>query len=560
MNPRFHFIFVSLLGLALISGCIFDSQSKVAGKGGSSETTNGMVVGYVKKSDASPAQNVRVILRTRNFLKNGSTSLPKTSLSKGETVTDAQGKYVFEAVEPGDYLLEANDQGKLGVVQDFSTGDKDTIALGSLHLKPTGIVVGTVNESLPKRAKAKVQIYGLDRLALVDSVTGRFIFSDLPEGTFTLRVSLSDSTLAARDIAGVNSQSADTNDIGNHYITSFQDEDYQTWPYSLRIQLNTTSSGANIANDVHDFPLLIRLNKGNFDFSRATAKNIRFSDPAGKHLHYQIERWNAAAQLAEIWVKMETIHGNSHSDFLTLHYGNNAAQDWSNGRQVFATENGFSAVWHLGEEAADTTRKGFYQDATPSAQNGDDRIINTETNGLIGQGHGFNFGDYIKAQPSVSLRPKANLYLSAWFRGKTTDSLGSSIVSLGDSYGLRVEPNGSVKFFIYKDVEAWFKITPAGVNVLDSAWHYLVGTFDGKFLRVFVDGIEVGSIASNAKIPYTLGPDFYIGRHGTSKREFDLIGQLDEVQVHSVARNADWVKLSFQSQRFNSTLLEFPSP
>ncbi|MBN1306462.1 MAG: hypothetical protein JXA18_00995, partial [Chitinispirillaceae bacterium] len=71
-------------------------------------------------------------------------------------------------------------------------------------------------------------------------------------------------------------------------------EDYATWSYSQRILLNTTSTGAEVNGTIRRFPVLIRLNPGNFKFfsqTRAGGADIRFAKSDGTHLPYQIERW-----------------------------------------------------------------------------------------------------------------------------------------------------------------------------------------------------------------------------------------------------------------------------
>ena len=49
-------------------------------------------------------------------------------------------------------------------------------------------------------------------------------------------------------------------------LDSLQSEDLSAWTYSCPIYLNTTSSGANVSNDVYNFPVLLRLNPGNFPY------------------------------------------------------------------------------------------------------------------------------------------------------------------------------------------------------------------------------------------------------------------------------------------------------
>jgi hypothetical protein len=547
----FHGLTVCAL---LCAGCLFQPEERVSG-GGSSETTNGVVVGRVTNPDGSPAVGARVELNRRSYLKES--AVAKAVRLTAVTKTDEAGRFQIDSVDPGDYFLEANDSGRSGTLYEFSTGDRDTFVLESKTMRPTGTVTGTIAIDSGRLGDATVQIYGLDRLAHVDA-SGRFAFTDLPEGSYTFRAQLTGTAADPRIIPGVQSVSADTTDIGRLELASFEAEDYASWTHASRFVLNTTASGANVKGDVADFALLVRLNALNFDFTQSDGRDIRFEDGRGRRLRYQVERWDALNRQAEVWVKLDTVHGDSRQDLVTLYWGKPGAPDWSDGRQVFDTAAGYAGVWHLAEEAADTVSNGIYEDATPAAQNGDDRIAATGTDGIVGLGHHLDFGDRIRATPSASLRPAKFILVSGWFRGDTTDNGGSTVAGLGDSYGLRVDKGGNVRFFTSKGKgKGWHELNTKGVNVLDSAWHQLVGVHSGTALEVYIDGVLKGKMAAAVDIMYNLGPDFYIGRHGNGKVSYDLKGDLDEINVVDHPRGADYIKLTFESQRLNPTLVEF---
>jgi hypothetical protein len=46
-------------------------------------------------------------------------------------------------------------------------------------------------------------------------------------------------------------------------------DDYADWDYRANITLNTTTSGADVGGNVYDYPVLVRLNPSNFDFSQS---------------------------------------------------------------------------------------------------------------------------------------------------------------------------------------------------------------------------------------------------------------------------------------------------
>src|SRR5690606_13413644 len=115
---------------------------------------------------------------------------------------------------------------------------------------------------------------------------------------------------------------------------------------------NTTASGANVAGEVRNFPVLIRLGSAESTIlseAKAGGADIRFArgDIA---LPYEIESWSTTA--AAIWVKVDTIKGNNATQKITMYWGKNDANSESNGPAVFDSANGFVAVWHMGGAAA----------------------------------------------------------------------------------------------------------------------------------------------------------------------------------------------------------------
>ena len=171
-----------------------------------------------------------------------------------------------------------------------------------------------------------------------------------------------------------------------------QNDDYSTWGESIPININTTGGGAGVATDQLNFPLLIRItdaNKPHADFwgtgTQNAGQDIRFSKTSDitHHYYYEIDRWDNTNKLAEIWVRVDIIAGNSCSiNYLTMHWDNNSAADSSSASSVFETSNGFIGAYHLDEETAGTGTADLYEDAT-GVNDGDDYVSNTE----IGRAH-----------------------------------------------------------------------------------------------------------------------------------------------------------------------------
>src|SRR5688500_11710322 len=79
------------------------------------------------------------------------------------------------------------------------------------------------------------------------------------------------------------------------------------WKYSKTITLDTTATGANVAEDVENYPLAVLLDRTSFDFDQAqpSGADIRFFDRTGKPLPHAIELWDKPAGKAAVWVLVD---------------------------------------------------------------------------------------------------------------------------------------------------------------------------------------------------------------------------------------------------------------
>ena len=113
-------------------------------------------------------------------------------------------------------------------------------------------------------------------------------------------------------------------------------EDYSDWQHSAQVHINTSAIG--LSEDVQNYPLLIRLNSSNFDFSEAQSDgdDIRFSQSDGTTpLDYEKELWDNSAEAAEIWVKVPVVYKDNSEQSFIMYWGNPNASNASYGPNVF---------------------------------------------------------------------------------------------------------------------------------------------------------------------------------------------------------------------------------
>ena len=77
-------------------------------------------------------------------------------------------------------------------------------------------------------------------------------------------------------------------------------------------------------------------------------------------------------------------------------------------------------------------------------------------------------------------------------------------------------------------------------------WYHLVGTYDGATMRLYVNGVQEGSLASTLSMLNT-GYPFRIGAiGGTGQGEFS--GTIDEVAVYNTTLSATQVKQHYDAR------------
>jgi hypothetical protein len=542
-----------LLFAAILNGYHCSNLAVVAGNS-SSETTNG-IMATIYKGDGSPASGAVVRLRRADYASQPP-ALAKTVIFGADALTDAHGGFQINGIDKGTYSIEVNmlstGEGQGGAVFfSCSLNVHDTVNFGVDTLRPYAAVLGSIDTSGMSGKLIFVQMLGLERLVAVNSA-GRFMLSNLPAGQFSLQVIAvagSQHTILRTDpVVAISGDTANKILLG--------------WDFTKKLFLNTTASGANVAGNVVNFPVLVRLTGSNFTFSQANidGSDLRFTKANGQQLPFEVERWDAAGGYAEIWVRIDTIYGNDSAHFISLHWGNPNATGQSSSAAVFDTGKGFQGVWHLGEatgaSAPDATENHF--DGTSS---GTFPVTTSGAVGMCGQFDGTS--DYIEISGTASGKlnfPAQSAYtLSAWVYADILDSAYARIIEKNDfQYELQVDWTNNWSFAEY-EIAKHFEVTnyPAGTG----AWYYLAGVRSGGSQYLFVNGICVDSIVS---IVVNTGKrdttsNVTIGRSALNTIEPPCFfkGKIDEVRIENRALNADRIRLCFMNQKAQDALVVF---
>jgi hypothetical protein len=133
-------------------------------------------------------------------------------------------------------------------------------------------------------------------------------------------------------------------------------------------------------------------------------------------------------------------------------------------------------------------------------------------------------------------RPR-NVTLAGWANLGAADTGGAELISLGDYFAIRLnQTSTSTRAFFY-DGATWPSVT-VNQGYAGAGWHHFAAVFndDGNVCKLFVDGVEVASVATTVSIPYgALGTKTMIGAHGNGSATMDFNGRVDDLRVYNRA-------------------------
>jgi Concanavalin A-like lectin/glucanases superfamily len=110
---------------------------------------------------------------------------------------------------------------------------------------------------------------------------------------------------------------------------------------------------------------------------------------------------------------------------------------------------------------------------------------------------------------------------------------------LAGSYGLYTGAAGGMAFYVFDGSRYVVSATARPADVWDGAWHHVAGTFDGRELRLYVDGRLVGEqLDRPMRIDYaTTTSNMAFGRY-VGDCDLALRGDVDMVRIWSGSRSA----------------------
>lgn len=303
------------------------------------------------------------------------------------------------------------------------------------------------------------------------------------------------------------------------------------WTQRKAIAVDTTTNGVNLQTKVDRVPVLVRLHTGNFpQFLNVRDGGMDFRFIAADDqtpLKYHIEKFDPASQIALAWVAATNIDPQSTDNKFHLYFGNQAAVNGENGG---ATYDGDTAlVLHFNEAAG-------VKDSTAYATQVTGNVISDPAS-IIGNGAILSGTEPLQIADSEHLKFDVDkgFTVSLWTR---FDQLPDTQIFLFD----RVDPLFTRLSLTV--VDGFFKVTFGDADIVASQaltpmqWQQVAFSVNQGELTLFIDGQQV---ASAPVIPGELTGPISIG--GSVESTGLASVRLDELQISTIARSADYIAL-----------------
>ncbi len=292
-------------------------------------------------------------------------------------------------------------------------------------------------------------------------------------------------------------------------------------------------NGDNIDEDLVDFPVLVKLDSSNFNFSLANADgyDVRFTQADGVTLlKYERELHDSAGQTAYYWVKIPYIGRRTGASFY-IYFRTTDTADGADPTNVWDAN--YKAVYHMSDLTTSTVK-----DSTSNGLNGNKTAAN---------------------QPIESATAKIN---------KSQDFTPNEFINVGAT---GIVGSWTADIWVYQDANGWYyplnlaASIGIGLNTGVSNWFFYDGTnvrmgttapaaltwtkltvsFNSATnkIQLYRDGVAEGALQDVNDVD--IG-DLELGRRNDNLAY--LNGKMDEVRISSSLRSAAWVKASYYSE------------
>jgi prepilin-type N-terminal cleavage/methylation domain-containing protein len=210
--------------------------------------------------------------------------------------------------------------------------------------------------------------------------------------------------------------------------------------------------------------------------------------------------------------------------------------------------NGLVGYWKLNGNALDNTTNNNNGNVSGAT-------ITTDRFGNANSAYSFSGTNYIEVPYSSILKLTSQVTCSTWaYRPDWSIPSGNTrFISKTETggYTLLLDEAGSgyYTFYVYKNGVGYLQPKTLYTG-LSAGWHYFSATFDGRYAKVYIDGVLMNTIDSGSYdiITYSYNNSLIIGAEASASnvpagQYFN--GKIDDIKIYSRALSADEIKYNY---------------
>ncbi|MFW9828356.1 MAG: DUF2341 domain-containing protein [Candidatus Thorarchaeota archaeon] len=369
----------------------------------------------------------------------------------------------------------------------------------------------------------------------------------------------------ARSANWIKTEYTNQNDPNQFYSVSSANKVYVPSIFDFKCFKEITIDHNQVfgTNNFVNFPILLSIFDSDLhDKVQEDGDDIAFNNGTA-WLSHEIElfdqNYNSTHAQLIVWVNIPLL-SPFEDTIIRMYYGNSTIESQENPLGVW--DSNYLGIWHLSESGNGTLNE--FIDSSKyfnhgQGGKGNNLYVPTQSSGVIGYSQDFNNldgkFDFIDCGDDPILDISENqITLQAWVH--------HSIAPVSRARGI-VNHKGwydGYSIFIRRDMQKIAFNLPGETHQLTSAWditpsswHYVVATYDGSWMRIYIDGAQDPNImAKTGDIePSTAEKDVWIG-HADQPQDVTWSGEweglLDEIRISRIARSADWIKTEYYNQ------------
>ena len=319
-----------------------------------------------------------------------------------------------------------------------------------------------------------------------------------------------------------------------------------------------TFSGYSGTTSLTNFPALLRLPTSSF--KRSDCRDLAVTDTAGNRLPYEID--GIAGSLLLVWVRIPEL---TNATSVTAWFGRSTIEE-----QGFAVPdvwtNAYAAVWHLNEDALDSTGHGLGQTHYKKDQSEYPPTVIEPGAGAIGRALklGVN-NEYVlwfdtpkSTFIDTCITDPNKITVSGWVKpaNAVPGSAGRIFCWKNNTQygGFDTFQNTNGKFYMRGADKTKSWTTAASIPWTVSSWSHLVARFDETTFAAFCNGSEMAADSNSKTTTVNIGngdntKNLGFGNMGgNDELKYPLKNaELDELRIYNGVASDDWVKAEYET-------------